>query len=133
VDDFCLCGCKAGVEEAKKDFFTHFECNDTGAMNKYIGNKINRSDGEIKMTQPILLQSFMDKFGLVRYQKISVPGVPGTVLSASKKKLSAEDLFKYCSGTGKLLHLMKWSCPEIGNAVQKLSHFMSNAGTAISR
>jgi hypothetical protein len=52
------------------------------------------------------------------------------VLSASVGKLSDEDLFKYCSGTGKLLHLMKWSRPEIGNAVRELSRFMSGAGTA---
>ena len=99
-------------------------------MNEYVGNKIDRSNGVIKITQPVLLQSFTDEFDLVRDHKITVPGVPGTVLSASKNKLSAEDLFKYHSGTGKLLHLMKWSRPEIGNAVCELSRFMSCAGAA---
>jgi Reverse transcriptase (RNA-dependent DNA polymerase) len=73
VDDFRLCGCKAGVEEAKKEFFTHFECDDTGTMNKYIGNIIDHSKSEIKMTQPVLLQSFMDEFDLVQDHKITVP------------------------------------------------------------
>ncbi len=33
---------------------------------------------------------------------------------------------KYCSGVGKLLHLMKWSKPEITNCVCELSRFVSS-------
>jgi hypothetical protein len=64
---------KAGVEEAKKDFFSHIKCDDTGTIKEYIGNKIDRKDEEIKMTQPVLLQSFTDEFDLVRDHKITVP------------------------------------------------------------
>jgi hypothetical protein len=130
IDDFCFCGVKAGVEEAKKEFFTHFECDDTGVMKEYIGNKINRSDTEIKLTQPVLLQSFTDEFDLVRDPKITVPAVPGSVLGQAEGKLSDDDLFKYRSGTGKLLHLIKWSRTEIGNAVRELARFMTGASTA---
>ncbi len=34
---------------------------------------------------------------------------------------------KYCSGVGKLIHLIKRSRPEIMNCVCKLSRFMSSA------
>jgi hypothetical protein len=37
---------------------------------------------------------------------------------------------KFCSGVGKLLHLMKWSQPEVMNSVRKLSCFMTGAMTA---
>jgi hypothetical protein len=110
--------CVETRQELRKRRKTSFLEDDTGMMKEYIGNKIDRKDGEIKMTQPVLLQSFMDEFALVRDHKITVPAVLGSVLSASENKLSVEDLFKYHSGTGKLLHLMKWSHPEIGNAVQ---------------
>jgi hypothetical protein len=124
IDDFCFAGCKAGIEEAKKEFFLHFECDDTGVMKEYIGNKIKT------MTQLVLLQSFMDEFDLVRDPKITVPGVLGSVLGNTEGKLLDDDLFKYPSGMGKLLHLVKWIRPEIGNAVQELSCFMSGACTA---
>jgi len=32
---------------------------------------------------------------------------------------------KYRSGVGKLLHIMRWSRPEIYNAVRELSRFMT--------
>ena len=107
-----------------------FDCDDVGPMKEYIGNKIEHLDGELKMTQPVLLQSFTDEFVFARDTKITNPGAPGTVLGASDEKLSDDDQFKYRSGTGKLLHLMKWSRPEIGNAVQELSRFMTGAGPA---
>jgi hypothetical protein len=130
VDDFLWAGSKAGVEVSKKEFFTHFKCDDTGVTKEYIGNKIDRKDGEIKMTQPVLLQSFTDEFTFARDSKVRNPAVPGTVLGAAEGQLSNEDLFTYRSGTGKLLHLMKWSRPEIGNAVRELSRFMTGAGLA---
>lgn len=130
IDDFAIAGSKQGVEAAKKDFFSHFECDDTGVMKEYIGNKIDRKEGELKMTQPVLLQSFTDEFDFVRDPKITVPGVPLSVLGATEGKLDPDDLFKYRSGTGKLLHLVKWSRPEIGNAVRELSRFMQGAGAA---
>ena len=128
VDDFCINGTKAGVEATKKEFFSHFECDDTGETKEYIGNKIERKDGELKMTQPVLLQSFTDEFTFTHDHKIRNPAVPGTVLHPTEGMLSKDDLFTYRSGTGKLLHLMKWSHPEIGNTVRELSCFMSGAG-----
>jgi hypothetical protein len=48
-------------------------------------------------------------------------------LQPTENKLSSEDLFTYHSGTGKLLHLMKWSFPEIANSVQELSCWVAGA------
>jgi hypothetical protein len=56
------------------------------------------------------------------------PAVPGTVLEPTEGKLSPKDHFTFRSGTGKLLHLMKWSCPEISNAIRELSRWMSSPG-----
>jgi hypothetical protein len=54
--------------------------------------------------------------------------VHGTVLHPTEGKLSNEDQFSFRSGTGKLLPLMKWSRPEISNAVRELSRWMNGAG-----
>jgi hypothetical protein len=116
------------VEASKKEFFPHFECDDTGVTKEYIGNKIDRKEGEIKMTQPVLLQSFTDEFTFVQDMKVRNPAIPETVLNTAEGTLSCDDLFKYRSGTGK--PLIKWSRPEIGNAVRGLSRFMTGAGLA---
>ena len=44
--------------------------------------------------------------------------------------MPVEKMSTYRSGVGKLLHLMKWSRPEILNAVRELSKFMSGAAMA---
>lgn len=63
--------------------------------------------------------------------KVATPGAPGTVLHpVEEAKLSDKDQFMMRSGVGKLLHLMKWSRLEIGNAVHKLSHFMNCTGVS---
>jgi hypothetical protein len=43
---------------------------------------------------------------------------------AEDKKLSQDGQKVYRSGVGKLLHVMRWSGPDILNAVRELSHFM---------
>jgi hypothetical protein len=47
-----------------------------------------------------------------------------------KDYLSDELQATYQSGVGKLLHMMKWTRPEILNAVQELSRFMVHASLA---
>ena len=115
--DCAIIGMQATVEETKKTFFEHFDCDDTGETKEYVGNKIDCKDGALKLTQPILLQSFTDDFKFQCDHKVKNPAVPGMVLHPTEAKLSNEDQFMFCSGTGKLLHLMKWSHPEISNAV----------------
>ena len=36
------------------------------------------------------------------------------------KKISAEDQWKYWSGVGMLLHMVKHSCPNLANAIREL-------------
>jgi hypothetical protein len=53
----------------------------------------------------------------------------GSVLVAGKKDeaLRSATQKKYCSGTGKAMHAMQYSKPEMYNAVQDLSHHMHKA------
>ena len=60
------------------------------------------------------------------------PTEPGSVLSMDEdtKVVKESDQKTYRSGVGKLLHMMKWSRPEISNAVRELSRFMKAATLA---
>ena len=131
VDDMIGIGKRSNVLKAKDELMTHFECEDVGELKEYVGCKIEYDPDKrkLKMTQPVLLQSLQDEFDLPGGEIPATPAIPGSVLSEIKgKPLPEAEQKVYRSGTGKLLHLMKWSRPDTLNAVRELSRFMSEAG-----
>jgi len=131
VDDCLVCGKKEGVLQAKKQMMERFDCDEVGELKEYIGCKIDydREGGSIKVTQPVLLQSFVDEFDLPKGDTPVTPAVPGDVLRRGEPKdyVPGQVVRKYRCGTGKLMHLTKWSRPEVMNAVRELSRYMSGA------
>ena len=107
-----------------------FDCDDTGSFDEYVGCKVEIGEGHkyLKLTQPVLLQSYEDEFQLPDYE-YETPGEPGKVLTKVEEgqELNPNEQFKYRSGVGKLLHMMRWSRPEIWNAVREVSRRMSSA------
>ena len=43
-----------------------FDCDDVGEMNEYVGCKVDydREQKRIRLTQPVMIQSFVDEFDL---------------------------------------------------------------------
>ena len=120
VDACLVVGKKEEVLKAKKKMMRRFDCDEFGPLKEYIGCKVdfNPNQGYVQLTQPVLLQSFADEFELPKGDN-PTPSVPGDVLRKGKSNeiLSVKEMTKYKSGMGKLLHLMKWSRPEIINCV----------------
>jgi hypothetical protein len=113
----------------KEQLMERFDCDEIGELTEYIGCKIERGEGWMKLTQPVLLQSFEDEFNLPDTKTPNTPAAPGEVLRSgtATSLMNKEMQMKYRSGTGKLLHLMKWSRPDILNSVRELSRFMTGA------
>ena len=121
-----------GVLHYNKKITDLIDCDDIEPLTDYIGNKIEFYHDEhwVRLTQPVLLQSFKGKFTFSEPSKCpKTPAVPGSVLRAgmTKKGIYAKDQKTYHSGVGKLLFLMKWSWPDVLNSVRDLSRFMSCA------
>jgi hypothetical protein len=97
-------------------------------VHEYIGCKIdiNKNESTLQITQPVLLQSFVDEFKLPKSNPVT-PAAAGETLHADEEVKLLDDAghSKYQSGVGKLLHLAKWSRVEMLNWVRKLSRFMS--------
>ena len=134
VDDCLNVGKKELVLKESEKLHSLFDCDDVGEMEEYVGCMLERNtdEGWIKITQPITIQSFEDEFNLSEFKKpITTPGEPGKVLTAATDEDKVENRLQYLfrKGTGKLLHLTRWSRAEIGNAVRDLSRRMqmSNA------
>jgi hypothetical protein len=61
-----LAGHKKEVEKYKRQMMQYFKCDDTGESKDYVGCKFDRDQqGKcLKMTQPVIIQSFKDEFGM---------------------------------------------------------------------
>jgi hypothetical protein len=64
VDDCFITGPTAELMRLKGDIMSQVECDDGGEVNEFIGCKIdhNKELHKLKLTQPVLLQSFSDEF-----------------------------------------------------------------------
>jgi hypothetical protein len=66
VDDILIAGKKEDVLRAKETVARHSTLDMQGEILEYIGCKVehNRDDRWIKLTQPVIIQSFTDDFDL---------------------------------------------------------------------
>jgi hypothetical protein len=121
IDNCLVCGSAEGVKIAKAQMMKQFDCNVTGNMDKYVGCKVNHNfeNSTIKFMQPVMLQSFCDKFDFPEGKPPNTPAAPGDFLvkGSEATNLKADAHAIYRSGVGKLLHMMQWSCLDILNAV----------------
>jgi hypothetical protein len=129
VDDCLLLGPKKELMELKKQIMDAVECDDGGEVTEYVGCKLDwdKQKGTLKFTQPVLLQSFKDEFGTEGSDMPITPGVPMKALQlGGKESVSGSRRTYYRSGVGKLMHLRRWSRPEMMNAVRDLSRYNTN-------
>jgi hypothetical protein len=83
-DNNLIIGSKKAVEKTKKDIMERFDCKDCGDIEEYMGSKIVRTKNSLKFTQPVLMQSYNDKFKLPK-KSYRMPAPKGSVLVADKK------------------------------------------------
>jgi hypothetical protein len=122
------------VAAAKKQMTDRFDCDVIGNMDEYVGCKLvrNEEEGWIKFLQPVLLQSYKDEFEIPNEKEPKIPAEGGQILMpcAEEDGVKYSDQSKYRSGVGKLLHMMRWSRPDILNSVRELSKHMKVASEA---
>ncbi len=131
IDDNAIIGQEKYVLDLKKALMNQFECQDCGPMDEYVGCTIEKlGTGEIKFWQKVLLQSYRDEFNIGRMKKFNTPATPGTVLKKPDKgeeSLMPAKQTQSCSGVGKGMHMMKYSRPDMYNAVCNLGRHMTLA------
>ena len=110
---------------------SRFDCDDVGEPEEYIGCKteFDEKNGTLTLTQPVLIQSFVDEFDLPT-EKFDTPAAAGTVLVSGEEPLPIEQQQQYRKGVGKLLHLMRWTRPDVCNATREISRFGGQASAA---
>ena len=131
VDDCLVCGTRKAVDIAKSQMKGNFSCDEIGELKEYVGCKINHNKEEraMKITQPVMIQSFEDEFDLPGGAAPNTPAVAGSILvkGEAEDNMPLPEQTTYRSGVGKLLHMMWWSRPEMLNSLRELSRMMSGA------
>ena len=82
VDD-CMVGRHGqDPQKVKEKMKQLVNCNDSGEVMEYIGTKVDvdKDNRTIRLTQPVLIQSFEDKFGVTANGKVTTPAAPGKTL-----------------------------------------------------
>jgi hypothetical protein len=129
VDDCFITGPKDAALKLKMDMMAMVDCDDGGELKEYVGCKIDhdREARRLKITQPVLLQSFKDEFETNGSEHPNTPGIPMKTLQLGDKPAVIDDRRTYYrSGVGKLMHLKRWSRPEMNNATRDLSRYNGN-------
>ena len=127
MDDCLVCGNETDACKAKEDMKQRFDCDDKSKMKECIGCKVERGDGWLRLTQPVLLNTFEDEFELPDNDP-KFPATAGKVLvkGSEETTMSSQEQFKCRSGVGKLLHMMRWTRPDVLNLTRDQSRHMMN-------
>jgi hypothetical protein len=118
VDDLLSCVVSSDdLIQSKKIVMKHFEFDEVGELAEYIGCKVEyeRNEGKMVVTQPVLIQSFIDEFELGNEKYPVTPAVPNSILVESTVPLDKKKHYMYRKGVGKLIHLSKYTRPDVLN------------------
>jgi hypothetical protein len=131
VDDLMICGKEEACLEFKEEIKKRFEIDDIGEMREYVGCKIDRKVGEMKLTQPVIIQSLRDEFNVKEFD-YKTPAAPGTSIPPCPEGLQVEknkqSIFR--RAVGKFIHIVRWTRLEVGNSVRELTRGMTKASPA---
>jgi hypothetical protein len=126
IDDSIVPGKENVVVRECAKLMSLFDCDDVGLVGEYISNKIEIGKNIMKLTQPVLLRSYVDEFDVDKGVATNLPAKAGQVLVKGDKQDVMEDVMKtkYQSGVGKLWYLANWSHPDVLNVVREVSRHM---------
>ena len=134
VDDCLFVGDKAAIDDAIKEFQKHFNLKLEESLQDYLSCEILFDEGCNKawIGQPHLIKKIENEFGewVKKKPEYRTPGTPHHRITKPKEGatlLSEDDMKKYRTGVGMLLYLVKYSRPDIANAVRELSKGIKEA------
>ena len=93
VDDLLSCGNKEDVLKGREATNKHFDLNEIGELKEYVGCKLeyNKEEGWMKLTQPVLLQSFEDEFESPN-PEYNTPAEPGSTLTGKSQPVLVDEV-----------------------------------------
>jgi hypothetical protein len=103
VDDCFITGPQEAALKLKMDKMTTVDCDDGGELKENVGYKIDqdREARTLKITQPVLLQSFKDEFETDGSEYPDTPGIPTKTLQLGDKPAVVAERRTYYRSCGR--------------------------------
>ena len=127
IDDTLCVGSKATIDELKTDIKKYLCTKEEGQMEEYVGCEVKRAGKhKLFMSQSNLIIKLDRPFG-DKVKNLAARETPAgssftvTRCQVPDQLVSLEEHRTYRSGVGILLYLVKFSRPDISNAVRELS------------
>jgi Reverse transcriptase (RNA-dependent DNA polymerase) len=138
VDDGLIIRTPDLIKTVIKALAKEFKIKDLGPIKKFVGCQIliNRARDTIWINQPKLIQNLELNFRtLVTTERLfKTPAAPRSVVMRPVKyvypTIHPDRQFKYRSGVGMLMYLVKHSRPDIANATRELTKVLDGATEA---
>ena len=136
IDDTLCLGEKEVISEFKNELKKHFAIKEEGEMKEYVGCKVSKTGKKsLIMYQDDLIKKMDRIFGdeVRKMQSYGMPAGTGDHVkrpNEDEPTVDKEEQRLYRSGVGLLLYLVKFSRPDISNAVRELSKVMDRATPA---
>ena len=135
IDDYLVGGPKEEVEAVIAEFTTRFTCTREG-FQEHIGCKMdyNQVKRELKITQPVMIQTLKDEFELdsipeAAARGYTTPASPGSTLQVVEAEFHVPPHRQSYlrKGNGTLLWIARKSRPECLNAVREIGQCAGRA------
>ena len=127
VDDLIIAACnRACVESILRKLGEYFSLKDLGRLEWCLGIRVTYGEGFIKVSQSAYSRSIVDALGLSDAKPITSPSDPATKLGQPNDCTDPDPPgMDYGCIVGKLLHLARWTRPDICFAVAQVGRFCS--------
>ncbi|KAF0723541.1 hypothetical protein Ae201684_017574 [Aphanomyces euteiches] len=124
VDDFLVAGPDGDYVNAMLDELEELmKIKRQGPVNYLLGIKIERINGNIKLSQANYARSILKQFGMEQCARVSTPKVAGSENEWDIEAIPA-DIKQYQALVGSLIYLMTCTRPDLAHPVQRLSRYM---------
>jgi len=137
VDDGFACGKLQELLKFFKEVKELLKLTTEESMGDYLSCEVKFNEDKTRawLGQPHMIKKIEKVFGekVSRLREYQTPGTPGFGVVRPKddsERISSEMQSEYMSGVGMLLYLVKYSRPDIANAVRELTKCMDGATPA---
>ena len=125
------------IDRFKIEITKHVEITDLGALHWILGIEVQRvrEERKILLSQRSYIDSILRRYGLDDLKPISTPMDPNARLTSAQSPTTSDDIAKmrdvpYHEAIGSLMYASLGTRPDITFAVQMLSRFATNPGSA---
>ena len=138
VDDGGVIGTPEVIRSVLDALAKEFKIKELGPMKNFVGCQIhlNKARDTIWINQPKLIKNLELNFGklIITERLFKTPAAPRSVVMRPNKEedpiITPDEQFKYRSGVGMLMYLVKHSRPDIANATRELTKVLDGATEA---